>query len=58
MTGDKITFTYALRDLIDRHSIDDFTGTPDYALARYMMDCLEAYERVLRAQQARTREQN
>ncbi len=50
--SDKVTFTCALRDLINSHSIENYTGTPDYALARYLMDCLESYERVLRAQQA------
>lgn len=40
------TFTDELRDLINRHSIDNELEIPDYILAEYIEDFLAAYKRL------------
>ena len=39
----KIEFTKDLEHLINRHSVDNETNTPDFILAQYLVDCLTAY---------------
>ena len=38
------TFQAALAQLINRHWIENRSGTPAHVLAEYMMGCLRAYE--------------
>lgn len=38
-----------LRDLLNRHSAENGSNTPDFMLADYLMRCLEAFERVVNA---------
>ncbi len=37
-------FEEKLRALINIHSLEGFSDTPDYTLASYLMSCLHAYE--------------
>lgn len=37
-------FFNELIGLINRHSIENGSNTPDYVLAEYLVDCLKAYE--------------
>lgn len=39
------SFEAELARLLNRHSIDNSTDTPDFILANYMKDCLVAYRR-------------
>lgn len=34
-----------LRDLLNKTSQENKSNTPDFILARYLMDCLDAYNR-------------
>jgi len=43
MTVEK-TFEEELTNLINRHSMESCSDTPDFLLVRYLMDCLHAYE--------------
>jgi len=36
-----------LRGVINRHSRENESDTPDYLIAEYMLGCLEAYERTV-----------
>lgn len=33
-----------LRELLNRHSRENTSDTPDFVLAQYIMDCLSAFE--------------
>ena len=33
-----------LRELLNRHSRENMSDTPDFILARYLMDCLAVFE--------------
>ncbi len=39
-------FKAELVHLVNRHSMENESNTPDYLLADYLMDCLHAYKRV------------
>ena len=39
-----ISFQDALRELINRHSMEKGSDTPDFLLAEYLWDCLATYE--------------
>ncbi len=39
-----ISFQDALKDLINRHSMENGSDTPDFLLAEYLCDCLASYE--------------
>jgi hypothetical protein len=41
---DRPEFFTELTSLINRHSIENGSNTPDYILAEYLLMCLEAYE--------------
>ncbi|MDQ0376599.1 hypothetical protein [Amycolatopsis thermophila] len=41
--GGTRSFQRDLRDLINRHSVDNDANTADYILARYLHRCLEAF---------------
>ena len=40
----KSNFRKELRALLNTHNIEQFSSTPDYILADYLMDCLETFE--------------
>lgn len=41
--GSSLTFEEALENLINKYSIEGDSDTPDYILARYITQCLDAY---------------
>lgn len=41
-----------LRELLNRHSRESMSDTPDFILARYLMDCLAAFEAATRLRDA------
>jgi hypothetical protein len=43
---DKKTFGRALAELLNRHNIEAQSNTPDYVLAEYLIDCLDAWSRM------------
>lgn len=43
MAEDRPMFEEALRELINKYSIENMSDTPDYILANYMSACLAAY---------------
>lgn len=38
------SFQDALRNLINRHSMENGSDTPDHLLAEYLCDCLASYD--------------
>lgn len=38
------SFQKELEELINRHSIENGSNTPDFLLAEYLCDCLASYE--------------
>lgn len=38
------SFERELQDLINRHSVENGSDTPDFILAQYMLTCLTAYQ--------------
>ena len=45
-------FTEELADLLNRHSMENASGTPDFILARYLTDCLLAWNRSMQEREA------
>jgi hypothetical protein len=41
-------FERQLADLINRHSLENASDTPDFILAEYLKDCLSAYNQATR----------
>lgn len=41
------TFDKELEDLINRYSMENDSNTPDYILAKYLMDCLGAFNNAM-----------
>ena len=41
-------FERELRDLLNKHSQENESDTPDYVLARYLTDCLEVFHQAVR----------
>ena len=39
-------FRKELKDLINSHSMENGSNTPDFMLADYLVDCLEAYNKI------------
>lgn len=52
MIKDKSEITTALSKLLNEHGIDSQTDTPDYILANYLVECLEAYVKAIDARRA------
>jgi len=47
--GDKeVTFIEELRVLINKHNLENESNTPDFILAQYVVNCLEAFNRATR----------
>jgi len=47
----KCTFTDELASLINRHSIENESNTPDFILASYLRSCLIAFNKVTKARE-------
>lgn len=47
----KPDFREALRDVINQHSRENGSNTPDYILAAYLLGCLEAFDNATRARE-------
>jgi hypothetical protein len=43
------SFYNDLKHLINVHSVENDSNTPDYILAQYLMECLKAYEHATQA---------
>jgi len=41
-------FRKELEILINRYSKENYSNTPDHMLANYLIDCLEAYNKIIR----------
>jgi hypothetical protein len=41
------SFQDALRELINKHCMENGSDTPDFLLAEYLCDCLAAYETII-----------
>ena len=46
---EKLTFQEELENLINKHSQENGSDTPDFILARYMNDCLDAYNTAVKS---------
>jgi len=46
-----MTFQKELEQLINKHSIENGSDTPDFILAEYMSSCLKAYGRAVQARE-------
>lgn len=44
---DKTSFRAELETLINKHSKENGSNTPDFILADYMIDCLNAYDKAV-----------
>ncbi len=44
----QITFGKELESLLNRYSKENRSNTPDFLLAEYLIDCLKAYDNVLK----------
>jgi hypothetical protein len=42
------TFRQDLEELINKHSMENGSNTPDFMLAEYLMDCLRAFDKVMK----------
>ena len=45
------SFRKELENLINRHSIENGSDTPDFMLATYLVSCLENYNEVIKARE-------
>lgn len=43
----KLEFRKELESLINRHSMESGSNTPDFILCEYLMDCLAAFDRAV-----------
>lgn len=46
-----LEFRGALKDLINYHSMENGSNTPDFILAEYLTDCLAAFDRAISARE-------
>ena len=46
------TFRVEIEGLINRHSRENGSDTPDFILAEYLTDCLDAYDKALQRREA------
>lgn len=49
--GERPTFQDELEALINRHSMENMSNTPDFILAGYLMACLDAWQLATRARE-------
>lgn len=45
----QLTFEKELESILNRYSKENESSTPDFILAKYLQDCLENYNRTLKA---------
>jgi len=45
-------FIAELSELLNRHSMESASGTPDFVLAKYLTDCLLAWNRSMQEREA------
>lgn len=50
--GNEPSFSKELEHLINAHSVENGSNTPDFILAEYMMGCLRAYEQAVEKKEA------
>ena len=48
----KPKFKQELKDVINRHSMENGSNTPDFILAEYLLACLEAFDKATRERSA------
>ena len=46
-----INFIEELQSLINEHSLEQYSGTPDFILAQYLYDCLRAFNNALQTRE-------
>jgi hypothetical protein len=44
-----MSFRTELTELINHHSVENRSNTPDFILANYLIDCIRAYDRAVSA---------
>jgi len=44
MNEKKLTLQKEIENTLNRHSAENGSNTPDFILARYLMDCLKAFD--------------
>jgi hypothetical protein len=44
-------FRKELKDLINYHSMENGSNTPDFILADYLVECLEAYNKAVKSRE-------
>lgn len=49
--NDPPTLEQAIRDVINRHSAENASDTPDFILAEYVTGCLDAFNQAVRARE-------
>lgn len=47
--GEKLTFQEELENLINKHSKENESDTPDFILAKYLNDCLDTYNHAIKS---------
>ena len=50
-----MTFRKELENLINKYSLESASDTPDFILAQYMFDCLQAFNKALKARKDMTK---
>ncbi len=50
--GSDVSFKEELEELINKHSLENKSNTPDWVLADYLLDCLLSYEVAIQARDA------
>lgn len=48
MKEKELVFRSELADLLNRHSMENGSDTPDFMLAQYLFDCLAAFDRAVK----------
>lgn len=43
------TLEQEIAELLNRHSVENDSNTPDFILAAYVVECLDAYARAIKA---------
>lgn len=47
----KTSFERELAEVINRHSMENGSDTPDFLLAEYLLSCIESYNRAVRCRE-------
>ena len=46
------TFQHEIEALINKHSLENGSGTPDFILAEYLKNCLDTFNKTLQARES------